>query len=238
MKSAHDQFTVSAEVYDLIYSEVVDYAAHARHVAAIIQGRRPGAGTVLEMACGTGKFLAELSDGYTVVGADISDDMLAICRRNHPNIELHEGDYATLDLGMRFDAVLCLFSGIGYVQDLAGLERAVSNLAKHAAPGGVVIIDGWLRPDAAIDGFQSQQSFEENGVLVTRSTLAFVRDGRTDMYAGHVVNDGVAIRTYVERHQMGLFGDEQYLAAMEAAGLSDLEVLVGFDGRGRFVGSR
>jgi len=235
---AHEQYTISADVYDIIYEELVDYRAHADHIASIIEARRPGSGSVLEMACGTGQVLSRLARDYAVVGADLSAEMLTVCRGKHPDIELHQGDYAQLDIGRRFDAVLCLFSSIGYVRTLDRLNVAMSNLAAHTEPGGVVIVDGWLRPERAIDGFQGQQSFERDGVLVTRSTLAFVRDGQTDMYAGHVVNDGSEIRTYIERHQMGVFDDAEFLTSMTEAGLTDLEVLTGFDGRGRFVGTR
>ncbi len=238
MTEPHQQFTISADVYDIIYEELVDYLAHTGHIVSIIEARRPGARSVLEMACGTGQVLSRLAGNYSVVGSDISSEMLRVCGHKHPGIELHQGDYAVIDLGRRFDAVLCLFSSIGYVKDLERLDAAISNLVVHTEPGGVVIVDGWLRPQGAIDGFQNQQSFESDGVLVTRSTLTFVRDGHTDMYAGHLVNDGSDILTYIERHEMGLFEDAEYLASMEKAGLTDLEVLSGFDDRGRFVGTR
>ncbi len=238
MTEPHQQFTISADVYDIIYGELVDYGAHADHIASIIEERRPGARSVLEMACGTGQVLGRLAERYDVVGADISAEMLEVCGRTYPSIELHQGDYAELDLGRPFDAVLCLFSSIGYVRTPDRLAATLSNLAAHASPGGVVIVDGWLRPEAAIDGFRDQQSFEKDGVLVSRSMLAFVRDGETDMYAGHLVNDGYEIRAFIERHQMGLFDDSIYLAAMAEAGLTGLAVVEGFDDRGRFIGTR
>lgn len=237
MDDALQQFTASAEVYDIIYETIVDYDAHAQQIRAVIRERCPGAETMLEMACGTGQFLSRFRSELQVVGSDLSQDMLDVCAAKHPDIDLHQGDYADVDIGATFDVVVCLFSSIGYALAEARLRQAIDNLVRHTRPGGVVVIDGWLRPEAAIDGFKSQDTFGDDGMLVARSTLAFVRDGHTDMYAGHLVNDGASIRYYTERHQMGLFEDETYLAAMADAGLEDLSVITGFEDRGRFVGS-
>lgn len=233
---AHPQFTVSADVYDIIYEDVVDYDAHAAQIRQLIEGRLGDASSLLEMACGTGQFLARFQRDFTVAGSDLSQEMLQQCAAAHPDIELHQGDYSTIDLGRSFDVVVCLFSSIGYVVTEERLRLASANIARHARRGGLVIIDGWLRPEAAIDGFQSQQVFERDRVLVARSTLAFIRDGHTEMLAGHMVNDGDEIRYFTERHQMGLFADEVYIEALEQAGVRSVDVVEGFDGRGRFVG--
>lgn len=235
---AHPQFTVSADVYDIIYGQVVDYDAHANQIRGLIDARVDRASSLLEMACGTGQFLSRFQDDFAVVGSDLSGDMLQRCTASYPSIELHQGDYATLDLGRQFDIVVCLFSSIGYVVTEDRLRVAVANIARHTTDGGVVVIDGWLRPEAAIDGFQSHQAFDEDGVLVMRSTLAFVKDGHTEMFVGHMVNDGHAIRYFTERHRMGLFSDEVYVDALERAGVRDVGVVDGFDERGRFVGIR
>lgn len=238
MEPAQQHFTESVDVYDIIYGELVDYDRHVTHVLELIAARCPDVRSVLEMGCGTGQFMHRLAPEVDVVGVDLSHEMLAVCRRKHPDLEVHHGDFATVDLGRRFGAVVCLFSSIGYVSGVAGLETAIENFVRHTAPEGVVVIDGWLRPESAVDGFYNQQSFERDGVLVTRSTLAFVRGAETEMLAGHLVNDGKHLRTFTERHLMGLFSDDQYLEAMESAGLSDLAVVEGFNLRGRFVGTR
>ena len=46
-------FSESAELYDLIYSRFKDYPAEARQLAELIRRERPGARTVLDVACGT-----------------------------------------------------------------------------------------------------------------------------------------------------------------------------------------
>ena len=41
------------------------------------------------------------------------------------------------DLGRTFDAVVCLFSSIGYVGTEERLRAAIGSMARHAAPGGM-----------------------------------------------------------------------------------------------------
>lgn len=43
------------------------------------------------------------------------------------------------DLGRRYDAVLCLFSSIGYVRTLDNVERTLRRFREHVAEGGVTV---------------------------------------------------------------------------------------------------
>ena len=48
------------------------------------------------------------------------------------------------DLHRKFDAVVCLFSSIGYVRTVKRLERAIGCMAHHLSYGGVLIIEPWF----------------------------------------------------------------------------------------------
>ena len=63
-------FSRSAEIYDTVYS-FKDYAAEAERVNELIQSRRPGAASLLDVACGTGKHLEQLRRWYAVEGVDL-----------------------------------------------------------------------------------------------------------------------------------------------------------------------
>ena len=67
----------SAEVYDLYYSWL-DYQTHASTVHELIEQRNARARSVLELACGTGRYLEQLSRWYEVEGLDVSAPMLAV----------------------------------------------------------------------------------------------------------------------------------------------------------------
>ncbi len=233
-----EPFRRSALVYDLIYEQRVDYDWHADNLRQLILDRSPNAKSSAEMAVGTGQVLSRMNRWFDVVGCDISPDMLAVCRERHPDIDVRLGDYSTIDLGQRFDAVICVFSSIGYVRTVDGLEAAFQNFARHVRPGGVVVVDGWLRPTDAIDGFRSAETFEGDQVTLTRSVLARIVDGETDMLAAHTLITADGIEYFEERHRMGLFDDATYVDALGRAGFADIAVEEGFDARGRFVGMR
>jgi ubiquinone/menaquinone biosynthesis C-methylase UbiE len=48
-------FSETAELYDLIYASFKDYVTESDRLAALITRVRPGARTVLDVACGTGE---------------------------------------------------------------------------------------------------------------------------------------------------------------------------------------
>ena len=131
-------YTSSAHVYDLIYAGLgKDYAAEAAELRSLISGRAPGARSVLDVACGTGGHLVHLREWYEVTGVDAEPAMLEIARSRLPRTPLSEADMRSFDLERRFDAVVCLFSAIGHMRDVAGgSDAAIAAMAAHLTPVG------------------------------------------------------------------------------------------------------
>src|SRR5438067_67243 len=142
-------FTRSAQLYDAIYS-FKDYEGEATRLDELIRERKPDARTLLDVACGTGKHLEYLRTRYDVEGLDLDPELLAIARERLPDVPLHEGDMRDFDLGRRFDAVTCLFSAIGYMLTVEELAAAVASMARHLEPGGVLLVEPWLEPEAVV----------------------------------------------------------------------------------------
>ncbi len=146
-------FRGTAHVYDLIYEAIgKDYGAESSQIRSLIEQRKPEARTLLDVACGTGGHLRHLQETYEVTGVDLDPEMLEQARELLPDARLVEGDIRDLDLGETFDAVVCLFSSIGYLEDTDELDVAVGSMADHLNAGGVLVIDGWVRPDEWING--------------------------------------------------------------------------------------
>jgi SAM-dependent methyltransferase len=228
----------SARIYDLLYvgTGIKDYRAETAELRRIIE-ESPGRKTLLDVACGTGAHLAELRQWYQVEGADLSPAMLAVARERLPGVPLHEADMRTLDLGRSFDAVICLFSSIGYVTDPAEMRSAVARLAAHVAPGGILILDGWVRPDEWREGFRPQPDIaHDDEALVVR--LAFTRrhGNITDMDMHHLVQTAEGIDYFVENHRLALTPTEDYVSAVESAGLTARVIPSYMPGRDRIVG--
>jgi SAM-dependent methyltransferase len=225
----------SARYYDAIYS-FKDYGAEAAAVSAQISAHKPDAATLLDVACGTGAHLAHFAREYRVEGIDLSEEQLAIARARLPGIELHQGDMTTFDLGKTFDAVTCMFSSIGYVGTLDGLDAAIGRMAAHLAPGGVLVVEPWLPPDAFEAGHLSTLFVDEPDIAIARMSISHKEGRRSWFDMEHLVGSADGIEQFVEHHELGLFTVEEQIAAFERAGLRVEHDPDGPIGRGLYVG--
>lgn len=230
-------FTRTAHVYDLVYELAgKDYAAESAEVAALIRARVPEARTLLDVGCGTGAHLAHLRDTIDVVGVDLDEGMLAEARRRLGDVELVAADMRTFDLGRRFDAVVCLFSSIGYLPDRPALDQAVARMAAHLAPGGVLVIDGWVRPEAWQDATSVRMlSGRRDDVAVARLGRSERHGDKTVLELHHLVGTVDAVEHLVDRHELTLFSDDDYAEAFRRAGLAVEVVDSPYPDRSRFV---
>lgn len=231
----------SARIYDLLYvgTGIKDYGAEAADLHAIIQAANPNAQTLLDVACGTGADLAELRHWYTVEGADLSPAMLAVAKARLPGVPLHVADMRTLDLGKSFDAVICLFSSIGYVTDPAEMRSTIARLAAHVAPAGVLILDGWLRPDAWDDDYRGEPDIaHDDEVMVVRLAFSRRKGNVTELEMHHLVRTSTGIEYFAEAHRLALTPTQDYVSAVDDAGLRARVIPDYMPGRDRVVGTR
>src|SRR5688500_2836843 len=113
----------AAEFYDLLYAGEKDYQAEAQLIAELVRESNPDAKRLLDVGCGTGEHARALTSlGFEVDGVDLEPAFLEIARAKCPGARFTLGDMRTLALDQRYDAVLTLFSAIGYVRHLDGLD--------------------------------------------------------------------------------------------------------------------
>lgn len=227
-------FTDSARIYDLIYSWK-DYPAETRRAHALIQQHASGARTLLDVACGSGKHLEELGRIYQVEGLDLDPGLLEIAAQRNPGVPLHQADMTDFDLGTRFDAVTCLFSSVGYAQTLANLERAISAMARHLNPGGVVLVEPWFSPDDWVDGHPHAVLVDEPDLKIARMNVSTSRDKLSVLHFHYLVADTEHVSHFDEQHYLGLFTHEEYLRAFAGTGLEVSYDDWGLEGRGLYV---
>jgi SAM-dependent methyltransferase len=229
-------FRRSARLYDAVYASIRDYPREAAELDRLIQERRPGARTLLDIACGTGAHLEHLT-GYEVEGLDLDPEMLGVARERLPNVPLHEGDMADFDLGKRFDAVVCMFSSIGYVRTAERLRSAVASMARHLEPGGVLIVEPWLSPEVWADRHVGAVFVDEPELKIARMNVG-QREGDVSIFEfEYLVGTPNGLERFNERHELGLFTVEQHLEAFRAAGLEADHDPEGPMGRGLYIGS-
>jgi len=209
-----------AEVYDLIHADK-PYAQEARQVrelATQAAGRRGG--TLLDVACGSGRHLEHFTRWYSCVGVDPSPEMLRLARQRAPRATLVRGRMETLDLRREFDVVTCLFSAIGYVRTVAGLRRTLRRFARHTAPGGVLVLEPWIPPEAFRTGLVSHLVARSGPTTILRMD-AGVRRGTLSTFDFHyLLGRPGQVEHAVERHVLGLFSRRTTESALRDAGYS------------------
>jgi SAM-dependent methyltransferase len=225
------------ELYDLVYS-FKDYERETAHIEAVVRARAPGARTLLDVGCGTGKHLELLRRTFTCEGVDLDEGMLAVARRRLPDVPLHRGDMRSFDLGRRFDVVTCLFSAIGFAVDLDALGAACGRLAAHVADGGVLLVEPWITPGEWLPGRPHALAAQDDDLAVARMAFSG-QDGRLSWAEmEYLVSDGTTIERFSERQELGLFTNDEMRGALEAAGLYVEHDIEGLMGRGLYVGVR
>lgn len=151
-------FNAYSKYYDLLYKDK-DYTGEAEYVHNLIQKHTPGAKSILNLGCGTGRHDFLLAEkGYTITGVDISEDMISIAKTHLSTLNLKpstlsfkQSDIRTVRLNQTFDAVVSLFHVVSYQTRNEDLQATFSTVKTHLKPGGVFIFDCWYGPAVLTD---------------------------------------------------------------------------------------
>jgi len=135
---------VSGEEYAARFAELArtgaDMHGEARFCAALLP---PGA-RVLDAGCGTGRVAIRLDQlGFSCVGVDVDESMLAVARRAAPQVPWHRADLATLtsadlDGAAGFDLVVMAGNVVPLLAE-GTVGRSVAALAALLRPGGQLV---------------------------------------------------------------------------------------------------
>ena len=233
-------FTEPAELYDAIYFGFKDYPAEAESIASLLRSVHPAGGTVLDVACGTGEHARLLAQRhrFEVDGLDVNEDFLRLARLKHPNGRFTRADMRSFSLERRYDAVLCLFSSIGYLRTLDGVIEAFRRFRAHLANGGLVLVEPWFGPGVLEPGRRSVHVGEANGVRVERTATTEVEGRVSRLRFEYVITDPAGERRTSEVHELGLFTVVELLDAFAAAGLAAEYLDGSFTDRGLYLARR
>jgi len=229
-------FPQSGAIYDALYADH-DYAGESAWIQAMADRyKRSESTALLDIACGTGRHLDYLQTAFTVEGLDIDRGMLTEAARRLPGVPLHEGDFIDFDLSRQFDVVTCMLSSIGYARRPEGLAKAVRQMARHTRVGGVILIEPWLPPDQTQAEMMSLRVVERDGQKISRMRTVHTEDGASILVYDYLVTTAEDVIHFIERHELGIFSREQYLAACTAAGLLTFYEPTGPSGIGAYIG--
>jgi len=98
---------------------------------------------ILEVGCGTGWLCAEITPFGTVVGTDLSDEVLERARLRWPAIEFRSGDFFALPFeASSFDVIISL-EVLAHVEDQ---QEFIARVGHLLVPGGKLLLATQNRP--------------------------------------------------------------------------------------------
>jgi malonyl-CoA O-methyltransferase len=185
IRSISDSFSRAAQTYDQ-YAEVQSYAAHVCGQKMHDLLPKLPAGPVLEIGCGTGfltQQLVEHCNGRQIIAADVSPDMLTICKsridgrfRHGHSVSFELLDAQCLAVEPRFALIAASFS----FQWFANLTETLDRLMHALLPGGRMLFS-----------FPTCESFSEWRSVCEKSGHEF---------SGNTLPDVASLRAYAARN--------------------------------------
>jgi SAM-dependent methyltransferase len=131
----YDRF---ARFYD---AAMDDPRPRGARVLASIDRYLPRASSVLELGCGTGSILAQLTRFPALTGLDRSAEMLAVASEKVPTARLLLGDIDDFWLDERFDVVACVFDTLNHLLTFEAWLSLFDSVYDHLVEDGLFIFD-------------------------------------------------------------------------------------------------
>ncbi|TDD24137.1 class I SAM-dependent methyltransferase [Actinomadura sp. KC06] len=136
-RSAYDSVAV---LYADMFRDVLDDMPLDRALLAAFAEMTRDSGPIADLGCGPGRLTGHLASlGLPVFGVDLSPEMIAQARREHPDLSFAEGTITALDLADEsLGGIVAWFSTIHTPP--AELPRVFSEFHRVLAPGGHLLI--------------------------------------------------------------------------------------------------
>lgn len=142
---------VGGEEYAARFAELARTGADMHGEASFCAAMLPPGARVLDAGCGTGRVAIRLDElGFSCVGVDVDESMLAVARRAAPQVPWHRADLATLtpaDLAgaAGFDLVVMAGNVVPLLAE-GTVGRSVAALAALLREGGLLVAGFGLDP--------------------------------------------------------------------------------------------
>ena len=216
--SKEELYKKFAKYYDKIYSKK-DYIGECQFIEWAVAQHKTSAGKkLLDVACGTGAHADLLKKNFSILGVDISSDMLDIAREKVPDVEFKEGDMKKLDLKGKFDVITCLFSAMNYNTSLKEYERTLKNFYEHLHPGGVLIFDLGINHENWMEGMISVDTVVEDNLKLARICQSHLEGNIFNADFVFLVKENEKLDFDIDRHIIGVFKTSEIFELMKKVG--------------------
>jgi len=179
----YDEYAFVADLYDW----VVPYRERS-DVAFFVDAAREGGGPVLEVGCGTGRVLLAIARAeIEIVGLDLSQHMLAVCRQKlqqesptvQSRVTLVNADMRQFDLGRTFKLITLPFRPFQHLIPIEEQLSCLRSIRNHLAAEGRLILDLFNPSLDALATRLEDQEFGDEPEFVTPDGRRVLRRHKT-----------------------------------------------------------
>jgi SAM-dependent methyltransferase len=207
---------------DLAAIHNAGYGFHWEAAApAILQWLRGAgivSGTVVDLGCGGGQWLARLvEEGYSPVGVDASRSMLREAKKNAPSARLIHGSFAEVELPP-CDAVTSLGEPLNYLDSARSFKRTLKNVYRALRPGGLFVFDVREPPTRPVDSRIHARVGDDWACIVVIDEDP--KSGRLVRHITTFQREGGTYRRGEEVHRLQLFPKAQVCQWLQDLGFA------------------
>jgi len=210
-----------AKYYDKIHDKFDQEQESAFIKWAVDKHKMSEGNYLLDVACGTGRHVEFLKEYYEILGVDINPEMLKIARLKNPEVKFINGDMKKLDIGGRFDVIICMFSAVNYNTTLGELKITLTNFYNHLKNGGILIFDLGLNLDNWIEGLVSVDTIVDEKLKIAVLCQSHLDNGVFNADFVYLIKENGKFDFDIDQHELGVFGMENVVELMEDVGFEN-----------------
>lgn len=131
-----------SKIYDK-FMEICDYKEWINLLENYIIEYNPKANSILDLGCGTGSSLLNMSDKYQLSGLDLSEEMLRKANKKlkKKNVKLFLGDMREFDTGESYDVIFSFFDTVNHLTSIHDLMDLFNSVKNSLNSNGIYIFD-------------------------------------------------------------------------------------------------
>lgn len=226
-----------ATYYDLLY-QFKDFSREANRLAELVRNRAPYAKTVLDVGCGTHEHVVTLKEHFSVDGIDVDSGALELAKMKNPTGRYVKADMRDFELAKTYDAVICLHSSIGYLNDSEEIRTALRLFNEHTAAGGLVVVEPWFSPATFEAGKVSLVTSESDGLQIARASIRTRVGSSSRVSFSYLIARSSGFESFEEHHDLCLIDPGVFLEIFSSLDMDADYIPDWSRGRGLFVARR
>jgi SAM-dependent methyltransferase len=225
------QFNTYAKFYNLFYKDK-DYPKEAGYIHALVQKystKNKKDLHLLDLACGTGRHLLELSKmGYQhLSGSDIAAPMIEVAKKNTADsgneIKLYNYSFQQADqVPGKFDVVTSMFSAVNYIVTFEDQLKTFRNIHGLLEKDGIFIFDYWngnaVTRDYSPVKILRKQDEDSEIVRISETSLDLVEQSVTVNYTCIYLENQQKTIEFKEVHHLHYYYFSEMKNLLEIAG--------------------